>query len=59
MLKQDFKSKTENLKYQKKIIERKKINKLFYKDPKKFHRTMKGSTITPTSISFKQNVEKF
>ena len=59
MLKQDLKSKTEKLKYQKKIIERKKINKLFYKDPKKVHRTMKGSTITPTSISFKLNVEKF
>ena len=29
MLKQDLKSKTEKLKYQKKIIERKKINKLF------------------------------
>ena len=31
MLKQDFKSKTEKLKFQKKIIEWKKVNKLFYK----------------------------
>ena len=59
MLKQDLKSKTEKLKYQKKIIERKKINKLFYKDPKKVYRTMKGSTITPKSIPSKQNVETF
>ena len=59
MLKQDLKSKTEKLKYQKKIIERKKINKLFYKDPKKVYRTMKGSTVTPTSILSKQNVETF
>ena len=40
MLKQDLKSKTEKLKYQKRIIERKKINKLFYKDPKKVCRTL-------------------
>ena len=59
MLKQDLKSKTKKLKYQKKIIERKKINKLFYKDPKKGYRTMKGSTITPKSIPSKQNVETF
>ena len=30
MMKQDLKSKTEKLKYQKKIIEIRKINKLFY-----------------------------
>ena len=59
MLKQDSKSKTEKLKYQKKIIERKKINKLFYKDPKKVYRTMKGSAITPKCIPSKQNVETF
>ena len=56
ILKQDLKSKTEKLKYQKKIIERKKI-KLFYKYPKKVYRKMKGSTITPKNISSKQNVE--
>ena len=59
MLKQDLKSKTEKLKYQKKIIERKKINKLFYKDPKKVYRTMKWSTITPKSIPSEQNVRRF
>ena len=59
MLKQDLKSKTEKLKYQKKIIERKKINKLFYKDPKKVYRRIKGSTITPKSIPSKQNVATF
>ena len=59
MLKQDLKSKTAKLRYQKKIIERKKINKQFYKDPKKVYRTMKGWTVTPKSISSKQNVEIF
>ena len=59
MLKQDLKSKIEKLKYQKKIIEGKKINKLFYKDPKKVYTAMKGSTITPNSIPSKQNVEMF
>ena len=57
MLKQDLKSKTGKLNYQKKIIERKKINKLFNKDPKKVYRTMKGSTITPKSIPSKQHVD--
>ena len=59
MLKLDLKSNTEKLKYQKEIIERKKINKLFYKDPKKVYITMKGSTITPKSVPSKQNVETF
>ena len=59
MLKQDLKSKTEKLKYQKEIIERQEINKLFYKDPKKVYTTMKESTITPKSIPSKQNVETF
>ena len=59
MMKQDLKSKTEKLKYQKKIIEIRKINKLFYKDPKKVYTTIKGSTITPKSIPSKQNVETF
>ena len=53
MLKQDLKSKTGKLNYQKKVIERKKINKLFNKDPKKVYRTMKGSTITPKNIPSK------
>ena len=59
MLKQDLKSKAKILKHQKKIIERKKIKKLFYKDPKKVYREMKGSIITPKSIPSKQNVETF
>ena len=59
ILKQDLKSKTEKLKYQNKIIERKKINKLFYKYPKKVDRKMKGSTITPKNISSKQKVATF
>ena len=53
ILKQDLNSKTEKLKYQKKIIERKKIYKLFYKDPKKVYIAMKGSTITSKSIPSK------
>ena len=59
MLKPDLKSKAKILKHQKKIIERKKIKKLFYKDPKKVYREMKGSIITPKSIPSKQNVETF
>ena len=59
MLKQDLKNKTKKLRYQKKIIERQKINKLFCKDPKKVYRAMKGSTITSKSIPSKQNVETF
>ena len=47
MLKQDLKSKAKILKHQKKIIERKKIKKLFYKDPKKVYRTMKGQPSLP------------
>ena len=53
ILKQDLKSKSEKLKYQKKIIEPKKIYKLLYKDPKKVCIAMKGSTITPKSIPSK------
>ena len=55
---QDLKSKTEKLKYQKNI-ERKRINKLFYKNPKKVSIAMKGSTIAPKIIPSKQNVETF
>ena len=59
MLKQDLKSKTKNLKYQKKIIEPQKIKKLFYKGRKRVYREMKGSIITLKSIPSKQNVETF
>ena len=59
ILKQYLKSKTDKLKHQKKIIERKKINKLFYKDPKKVYTAIKGSAIIPKSIPSKQNVETF
>ena len=55
MLKRDLKSKTEKLKYQKTIIERKKIKKLFYKDPNRVYRATKRSTITPKSILYIQN----
>ena len=47
MLKQDLKSKTQKLKYQKEITECKKINKLFHKDPKKVYRTIKGQPSLP------------
>ena len=42
MLKQDSKSKTKKPKSQKKIKEPMKTNKLFYNDPKKIYRAMKG-----------------
>ena len=53
MLKQDLKSKIKKLKYQTKIIDHKKINKLFYNDPKKVYRAMKASTVTPKNIMSK------
>ena len=59
MLKQDLKSKTEKLKYQKKIIERKKINKLFYKDPKKVYRTMKGQPSLPKVFHLNKMLRRF
>ena len=48
MLKQDLKSK---VKYQKKIIERKNINKLLCKDLKKVYGKIKESTTTPKRTS--------
>ena len=48
MLKQDLKSK---VKYQKKIIERKNINKLLCKDLKKNKEKIKESTTTPKRTS--------
>ena len=51
ILKQDLKSKTGKLKYQKKIIERKEINKLFYKNPKKVYRERKGKWNNPLDCS--------
>ena len=51
MLKQDLKSKTEKVKYQKKIIERKDINKLLCKDLKKVYGKIKESTTTPKRTS--------
>ena len=59
MLNLDLKSKTKKLKYQKKIIECERINKLFYKYPNKVYRAMKALTITPKSIPSKQNIETF
>ena len=59
MLKQDLKSKTEKLKYQKKIIERKKIKKLFYKDPKKVYRTMKGQPSLPKVFHLHKMLRRF
>ena len=59
MLKENLKTNTKKLKYQKKIIECKKINRRCYKDPKNVHRAMRGSTITTKTIQSKQNVETF
>ena len=55
LLQQDLGGKTEKLKYQKKTIERMRIN-IFYKNPNKVYRTMKRSTIIFKSILSKKNV---
>ena len=59
MLKQDLKSKTQKLKYQKEITECKKINKLFHKDPKKVYRTIKGQPSLPKVFHLNKMLRRF
>ena len=54
LLKQDLRSKSENLKYEKRISERKRISNRFFKSPKQVYRSMKGNNI----IVEKEAVEK-
>ena len=54
LLKQDLRRKSENLKYEKRISERKRISNRFFKSPKQVYRSMKGNNI----IVEKEAVEK-
>ena len=58
-LKQELKSKADNLRHQKRLIERKKINKQFTFNPKKIYRNMKGDKIEVDKIPTKESIEQF
>ena len=49
-LKQELKSKTDNLRHQKRLIERKKINRQFSFNLKKVYRNMKSDKIEVDKI---------
>ena len=59
ILKQELKSKSEKLKYQKKLIERKRINRIFQTNPKKVFRSFKENFVTFKTMPSQENVETF
>ena len=59
ILQQELKSKTERLRYQKKLFERKRINRQFAANPKKLYRSMKGDTIEIENPPKKDEIEEF
>ena len=59
LLKQDPRSKSEKLKHEKRISERKQINNRFFKSPKQVYRSMKGNNIIVEKLLEKEAVEKF
>ena len=59
LLKQELKSKADNLRHQKCLIERKRINKQFSHNPKKVYRKMKDDKIEIEKVPTKENVEQF
>ena len=59
LLKQDLRSKSEKLKHEKRISERKRINNRFFKSPKQVYRSMKGNNIIVEKLPRKEAVEKF
>ena len=59
MLKQDLKSNSGKLKYEKGLASRKSLNKKFATNPKHVYRSMKGSNIIATKIPEKADVEEF
>ena len=59
LLKQEIKSKADNLRHQKCLIERKSINKQFSHNPKKVYRRMKDDKIEIEKVPTKENVEQF
>ena len=58
-LKQELKSKADNLRHQKRLIERKNINRHFSFNPKKIYRNMKGDKIEVDKIPTKESIEQF
>ena len=58
LLKQDLRSKSEKLKHEKRISERKRINNRFFKSPKQVYRSMKGNNIVE-KLPEKKAAEKF
>ena len=59
LLKQDLRSKSEKLKHEKRISERKRTNNRFFKSPKQVYRSMKGNNIIVEKLPEKEAVEKF
>ena len=59
ILKQELKSKSEKLKYQKKLIERKRINMIFQTNPKKVFRSFKENSVILKAMPSQENVETF
>ena len=58
-MKQDLKSKSNKLKYKKRLASRKSLNKTFATNPKHIYHSVKGSNITATKIPEKAYVEEF
>ena len=59
LLKQHPKSKSEKLKREKKLSERKRIKNQFFKHPKQVYRPIKGNNIIVEKLPEKEVVEKF
>ena len=59
VLKQELKSKSEKVKYQKKQMERKRINATFNKNPKKIYRSFKEKGVTIKTPPAKDEIETF
>ena len=59
LLKQELKSKADNLRHQKCLIEHKRINKQFSHHAKKVYRKMKDDKIEIEKVPTKENVEQF
>ena len=59
LLKQDLKSKSEMLKHEKRLSERKQVNNQFFKNLKQVYQSMKGNNIIVEKLPEKKAVEKF
>ena len=59
LLKQDLRSKSEKLKHENRISERKRIGNRFFKSLKQVHQSMKGNNIIVEKLPEKEAVEKF